>query len=268
MTSTPNSVVTDEMVEAAAKAMCIARRPSHPTCSDGELFWKRHGGKDLYRDIARIGLEAALSQATGCAVDYRDEITPEQIAEIQKIADKGIGNKSDFIAVESEQWPQEANDANRKLLDEIVRLQAVIDQATGCERKMREALERVVTDWDALPGPRHYTPTETNKWLRGYMKPAIDNARQALSAPPTPCCVEDGWRPIKDAPKDGTEILAIAFADTLQIYWIVFWNGESFECVSSGRTVSPFTHWQQLPKPPTISKVVVNESASPFPQEE
>lgn len=54
--------VTDEMVDAAAKAMCLARKPNHPSIADNELWWDTFGSKDEYRRLARAAL-AATRQA-------------------------------------------------------------------------------------------------------------------------------------------------------------------------------------------------------------
>lgn len=62
----------------------------------------------------------------------------------------------------------------------------------------------------------------------------------------------NGWMPIKSAPKDGTPILAFVSKD-----WIegMFWNGSDWSYLSDG-DITPHgrnqpTHWQPLPAPPT-----------------
>lgn len=45
----------------------------------------------------------------------------------------------------------------------------------------REALENLVRAWDALPGGRHYRPSEIATWLHEEMSPAINRARAMLS---------------------------------------------------------------------------------------
>lgn len=50
---------------------------------------------------------------------------------------------------------------------------------------VREALAGVVSAWETLSGG-HHSVRAVQKWLVEQMKPAIDNARLALSAPPAP----------------------------------------------------------------------------------
>lgn len=71
------------------------------------------------------------------------------------------------------------------------------------------------------------------------------------------------WQPMKTAPKDGTNFLAAQAGngsanDTP--WWVLFWNGAAFECVSSGKIiptatkiVGGATDWQQLPDPPGLT---------------
>lgn len=61
------------------------------------------------------------------------------------------------------------------------------------------------------------------------------------------------WQTIESAPKDGTNFLAIYGVADDGTYWIVFWNGKFFECVSGGYQVEHATHWQHLPEPPVQS---------------
>ncbi len=49
---------TPAQIEAAAKAMCLARKPNHPSLED-ESYWKNHGSRQLYLDMARAALTAA-----------------------------------------------------------------------------------------------------------------------------------------------------------------------------------------------------------------
>ena len=61
------------------------------------------------------------------------------------------------------------------------------------------------------------------------------------------------WRPIETAPKDGTEFLSIYGLDDDGTYWIIYWNGAFFECVSSGHEISHATHWMPLPAAPNTA---------------
>lgn len=58
-----------------------------------------------------------------------------------------------------------------------------------------------------------------------------------------------GWRPIEEAPKDGTEILAAWRASqTVSVAWWTdsgWWDGES-----EGVFISSPTHWMPIPSPP------------------
>lgn len=55
MTHTP----TQAEIEAAAKALCLARKPNHPSFADNKKWWDTFGGKPEYLRLARIALAAA-----------------------------------------------------------------------------------------------------------------------------------------------------------------------------------------------------------------
>jgi hypothetical protein len=138
MTPTPNSVVTDERL--------VERLEQHAR---------------LNPDVRNLMNEAiaALSQPTRV-------VTDEKISDLINRLARPI-NYGWF--------PHKECEALEVTCMEAINVIRVLSQATGRERKMGEALERVVTDWDAL-----YSPGEVETWLREYMKPAIDNARQVL----------------------------------------------------------------------------------------
>jgi len=45
-----------------------------------------------------------------------------------------------------------------------------------------EALRELIAAWESLDGNRHYSSRKVEEWLADMMKPAIDNARAALTA--------------------------------------------------------------------------------------
>lgn len=47
--------------------------------------------------------------------------------------------------------------------------------------RLEEALGQMVSAWEALPGPHHYSVSEVQKWLVGPMTQAINNLRLALT---------------------------------------------------------------------------------------
>ena len=56
------------------------------------------------------------------------------------------------------------------------------------------------------------------------------------------------WRPISEAPRDGTEFLGWARGTTVMIWWMGI--GGEWGCdIYSGGIYAP-THWQPLPPPP------------------
>lgn len=52
----------------------------------------------------------------------------------------------------------------------------------GGELEAREALKRVISAWESLPGAREYSVARAQSWISGSMKPAIDHARAILAA--------------------------------------------------------------------------------------
>jgi len=64
----PTAMISDEQVEAAARAMCLHRKPKHPSLDDPkvcERYWQTHGSRRLYLDLARVALEAAMTGQPG-----------------------------------------------------------------------------------------------------------------------------------------------------------------------------------------------------------
>lgn len=115
-----------------------------------------------YQSIDCMRAVYALSQATGCDTDPADVM-------------------DDFIrAVLAGNNPR--SDEPFRTVAKWIRKLRTKKEATGCERKMREALEEIVAI-----NPVYYRSDR-----------AVSIARAALSAPPTPCSVEDGRRPIID----------------------------------------------------------------------
>lgn len=57
-------------------------------------------------------------------------------------------------------------------------------------------------------------------------------------------------RLIKTAPKDGTTFLA-SVAEADEVYYVLFWNGDYFECASSGvvPSMDQLTYWASIPAP-------------------
>jgi hypothetical protein len=55
-----------------------------------------------------------------------------------------------------------------------------------------EAAREVISAWESLPGPRHYSVQEVQVWLSGPMAKAIKRLRTALSTPTDATAVEKG----------------------------------------------------------------------------
>ena len=83
-----------------------------------------------------------------------------------------------------------------------------------------------------------------------------------LLSPPfsqqTPDLPEGGWRPIESAPRDGTVIMLSRPFWTVPFVgrWTTSKHGEGWhdDNVDEGPLLSPMTHWQPLPPPPTVSR--------------
>lgn len=60
---------------------------------------------------------------------------------------------------------------------------------------MREACVAMVSAWESLPGPKHYSAHEIQCWMRRDLKPAIDGLRAALSQSSSPVEVGGEARP-------------------------------------------------------------------------
>lgn len=43
-----------------------------------------------------------------------------------------------------------------------------------------DALNNLIDAWESLPGGRHYSKKDIQKWLMNQMKPAVDKARKSL----------------------------------------------------------------------------------------
>jgi hypothetical protein len=69
---------------------------------------------------------------------------------------------------------------------------------------------------------------------------------------------EGGWRPIESAPRDGTWIMLSRPFWTVPFVgrWTTSKHGEGWhdDNVDEGPLLSPMTHWQPLPPPPTVSR--------------
>ena len=47
-----------EMIEKVARAMCLSRKPNHPSLNDDDRWWKTHGSREAYLGLARAAIEA------------------------------------------------------------------------------------------------------------------------------------------------------------------------------------------------------------------
>ena len=110
-------------------------------------------------DIAEWSVEAC--EALIAAV----EALRAQIVELAEHLDKTIATAADAV---------NRMNANK----------AEIKQLRGHVAELARVLNGIVTAWEALPGPRHYSPGEVQKWLSGDMKLAIDATRTVLAALP------------------------------------------------------------------------------------
>ena len=66
-------------------------------------------------------------------------------------------------------------------------------------------------------------------------------------------CLEEGWKPIETAPRDGTSILVFTDRGVFEATFVSYWefavaNYHGCLCCS-GRGDNP-THWMPLPEPP------------------
>jgi len=61
-------------------------------------------------------------------------------------------------------------------------------------------------------------------------------------------CMNNGWRPIGTAPKDGTEILAWFDGHSVLA---VYWRSEGRWVTRGDESYANPAHWQPLPKGPT-----------------
>ena len=68
------------------------------------------------------------------------------------------------------------------------------------------------------------------------------------------------WRPAKEAPRDGTEILGyqwyekrVDVGDTYDFFNVVYWEKGVGWCLNDGNCIKwPITHWMPLPEPPEV----------------
>ncbi len=82
------------------------------------------------------------------------------------------------------------------------------------------------------------------------LQETIEDLRTQLAAL-QPRRAEDEWRPIGEAPRDGTTFLAFIIGSG---WWeVASWNGECFEN-NDGFETGELTHWQHLPAPPRASE--------------
>jgi hypothetical protein len=63
------------------------------------------------------------------------------------------------------------------------------------------------------------------------------------------------WQPKETAPKDGTCVLFGMAGAVDGPYYVLFWNEDYFEDVSSGEgpSMDYLTHWAHIPVPPPAS---------------
>jgi hypothetical protein len=108
----------------------------------------------------------------------------------------------------------------------------------------------IVTEVHGILSHRLESEGLTHSSLRRAAKAVVEHITGV--APSSPA-VDGAWQPIETAPKDGTHFLTIYGADDDGTYWIVFWNDNWLECVSSGFQIDHATHWQPLPTPPMSS---------------
>ena len=75
------------------------------------------------------------------------------------------------------------------------------------------ALRLLVTEWEALPGNRRYSPAKAQDWLVSHMSPAINNARDLLSEssalPSPPYIVTVARKALERAKEDGDESVSL-----------------------------------------------------------
>lgn len=68
-------------------------------------------------------------------------------------------------------------------------------------------------------------------------------------------CAESGWRPIADAPRDGTKIWAYqqrrGYPEQLVVWWQYFDSDDIYDWTDEADSEPNPTHWRLLPEPPS-----------------
>ena len=112
--------------------------------------------------------------------------------------------------------------------------------------KLEAELERVRTTFGTLEYCTHMTlvlpPTDIRLVIAALRASQKDGAEAS------------GWRPISEAPKDGTLFLAYAAPgqhDLPELYSLCAWHPDAGFCIDELREP---THWRPLPAPPSASQ--------------
>jgi hypothetical protein len=104
--------------------------------------------------------------------------------------------------------------------------------AEAWRRDLGKNLKRDVPTWAEMSEPQREA-------MRRCTRPALEDAEAAA------------WRPMEEAPKDGSGILGYVWPEWIEGF---FWNGETWCYLSDGdgptKNEHQPTHWRPLPPPP------------------
>lgn len=253
--------ITDEMVEAGARAMCEAWHYAPIGSPDGDAEWKRK--QDQYRKQSRAALTAALAVQTQQGV----EVKP---LEWEYMCLNGVKAAGGMYTLHD-------MDGNGKRIramflgDDSYRWFVSIEHAKAAaqsdyETRIRSALVDVpAVESEPVGYTTEWHLNEVRNGRIGNIAPAgtmrPENEVPVYAHPPRSLSNE-GWRPIETAPEKGPFLAYGAYLypddkDVTEYTSIVERSGDPawpWETCEGNAAKEAFTHWQPLPSAPLSTR--------------
>ena len=251
-----NTMVTDEMVEKAARAMCEAWHYSKIGTPDGDAEWRKK--QDQYLKQARAALEAALSAAEPVAEIVSAHGDPEAFGERELVARADIqkfpyGTKlyatppAPFVAVKALEWstphPTTTYPEWRAL---GLGFEAVIDKSKPTRYgkfPLRINGRHTAEKFNTLEAAKAFAQADYEARIRSALSAQVQDVA--------------GWQSMGTAPKDGTTFIAVmAEAYSPRATLCKFDDGKFLSPSLGEKFVVPGwnqwwpTHWMALPAAP------------------